>query len=111
MSHVNSIVEAENGENGASKDCFGKNANHSVIYVPEGTIIRDVDGTILADLDEVGMMYIAARGGAGGHGNAFFKSNMNQSPKVSEYGAVGESKQYVLEVRSMAHVGLVKLDN
>ena len=55
------------------------------------------------------MMYIAARGGAGGHGNAFFKSNINQAPKVAEFGAEGESKQYLLEVRSMAHVGLVSL--
>ncbi|XP_058790106.1 mitochondrial ribosome-associated GTPase 2 isoform X1 [Phymastichus coffea] len=111
LSHVESIIQAQNGENGGNKDCFGKNANHTIIKVPEGTIIRDIDGTILADLDEIGMMYIAARGGAGGHGNAFFKSNLNQSPKVSEYGAKGESKQYVLEIRSMAHVGLIGLPN
>lgn len=53
------------------------------------------------------MMYVAARGGAGGHGNAFFKSEINQAPQVAEFGATGETKQYLLEVRSMAHVGLV----
>lgn len=72
-----------------------------------GTIIRDIDGNVLADLDEEQMMFIAARGGAGGHGNAFFTSDTQQSPKIAEYGAIGEDKQYVLEVRSMAHVGLV----
>ncbi|XP_058790108.1 mitochondrial ribosome-associated GTPase 2 isoform X2 [Phymastichus coffea] len=82
LSHVESIIQAQNGENGGNKDCFGKNANHTIIKVPEGTIIRDIDGTILADLDEIGMMYIAARGGAGGH-----------------------------EIRSMAHVGLIGLPN
>ncbi|XP_008211400.1 mitochondrial ribosome-associated GTPase 2 isoform X2 [Nasonia vitripennis] len=111
LSTVSSVLEAESGEDGHNKDCFGKNAKHNIIKVPVGTIVRDTEGTILADLDEEGMMYIAARGGAGGHGNAFFKSNMNQSPKISEYGAEGESKQYVLEVRSMAHVGLIGLPN
>lgn len=53
------------------------------------------------------MMFIAARGGAGGHGNAFFKSDVYQVPRISEYGAKGEDFQYVLEISSMAHVGLV----
>ena len=101
-------MEAKHGEKGGNKDCFGKNAPHAIIKVPMGTVVRDIEGKILADLDQVGMMYIAARGGAGGHGNAFFKSDVNQSPKVSEYGGIGESKQYVLEVRSMAHIGLVR---
>ncbi|KAL7298486.1 hypothetical protein TKK_0008267 [Trichogramma kaykai] len=111
LSHVQSIIEAEHGEKGYNKDCFGKNAEHTFVKVPVGTIVRDVNGTILADLDEEGMMYIAARGGAGGHGNAFFKSDINQSPKVAESGGIGESKQYVLEIRSMAHVGLIGLPN
>ena len=53
-------------------------------------------------------MFIAARGGAGGHGNHFFVSPTMQAPKVAEYGADGEDMQYTLEVRSMAHVGLVR---
>lgn len=109
MSQVGSILEADDGENGGNKDCFGKSANHKVALVPIGTIVRDVDGTILADLNEPGMMYVAARGGAGGHGNAFFKSDVNQAPKVAEYGAIGETMQYLLEVRSMAHIGLVRI--
>ncbi|KAJ8673378.1 hypothetical protein QAD02_004640 [Eretmocerus hayati] len=111
LSTVPGILEAEQGENGANEDCFGKNAKHNVVKVPIGTIVRDTDGTILADLDENGMMYIAARGGAGGHGNAYFKSDVNQAPKVAEFGGEGESKQYVLEVRSMAHLGLIGLPN
>lgn len=52
-------------------------------------------------------MFIAARGGSGGHGNAFFKSDVHQAPCISEYGANGEDLRYVLEMSSMAHVGLV----
>lgn len=98
---------AENGEKGYNKSCFGKNAEHTIIHVPVGTIIRNIKGSIIADLNQEGMMFIAARGGAGGHGNAFFKSDVQQSPRISEYGAVGEDLQYVLEISSMAHVGLV----
>ncbi|XP_011170501.1 mitochondrial ribosome-associated GTPase 2 isoform X2 [Solenopsis invicta] len=111
LRHINSMIKAENGEKGYNKDCFGKNAEHNVVKVPIGTIVRDVDGKILADLDKEGMMFIAARGGAGGHGNAFFKSDTQQTPEICEYGAVGENLQYVLEVRSMAHIGLIGLPN
>jgi GTPase len=52
-------------------------------------------------------MFIAARGGAGGRGNKFFASDTTQTPVVAEYGAIGEQKTYTLEVKSMAHIGLV----
>lgn len=109
LRNVHSVISAEDGEKGYTKDCFGKNAQHNVIKVPVGTIVRDLNGRILADLDKDGMMFIAARGGAGGHGNAFFKSDTQQSPEISEYGAIGEDLRYVLEIRSMAHVGLVSV--
>ncbi|XP_011636343.1 mitochondrial ribosome-associated GTPase 2 isoform X2 [Pogonomyrmex barbatus] len=111
LKHINSVIKAKNGEKGYSKNCFGKNAEHNVVNVPIGTIVRDVSGTILADLDKTGMMFIAARGGAGGHGNAFFTSDTQQAPEICEYGATGEDLQYVLETRSMAHIGLLGLPN
>jgi Predicted GTPase len=52
-------------------------------------------------------MFVAARGGAGGHGNHFFISDIVQAPKIAECGAGGEELHYNLEVRSMAHIGLV----
>jgi GTP-binding protein len=109
LGHLESVTKAKDGEKGLGDECFGKNAAHNIVQVPIGTIVRDVNGKILADLDKSGMMFIAARGGAGGHGNAFFKSNTNQSPEISEYGAKGENKEYVLEIRSMAHIGLVSV--
>lgn len=52
-------------------------------------------------------MFILARGGAGGRGNHFFATDLMQSPKIAEYGATGEHISYILEVKSMAHFGLV----
>lgn len=67
-----------------------------------------MQGKVVGDLDKEGSMFIAARGGAGGKGNHFFCSNIEQTPKVCEYGAKGEDLAYVAELRSMAHLGLVR---
>ena len=42
---------------------------------------------------------VAAKGGAGGKGNASFRSSINQTPKVAEVGADGEIFFYTLELR------------
>ena len=56
-------------------------------------------------------MFVAARGGAGGKGNAFFVSNLEQAPQICEHGANGEDITYLTELRSMAHIGLIGLPN
>nr|CAD7573401.1 unnamed protein product [Timema californicum] len=124
LNHVSSILKADPGERGYNKDCSGKNAAHTVVksphectnnshkprvpQVPLGTIVKTATGRVIADLSRDGSMFVAARGGAGGHGNHFFVSDTAQSPQVAEFGAQGEDLQYVLEVRSMAHIGLVR---
>lgn len=107
LNKVPSCAKAQFGENGSNNDCHGKNANHCVIEVPVGTIIKDANGKVIGDLDTHGLMFIAAKGGAGGKGNHFFISDTEQSPKICEYGAKGEELEYTIEVRSMAHIGLV----
>jgi hypothetical protein len=77
------------------------------VQVPIGTIIKSGTGKVVGDLKDEDTMFVAARGGAGGHGNHFFISDTVQAPKIAECGAEGEELQYVLEVRSMAHIGLV----
>lgn len=107
LGHVSSILKAQNGEKGQVKDCHGKCAEHLIVKVPVGTIVKNLNGKIVGDLDKEGIMFIAARGGAGGKGNHFFASNEEQAPQVCEYGANGEELSYVTELRSMAHLGLV----
>ncbi|XP_077289876.1 mitochondrial ribosome-associated GTPase 2 isoform X2 [Arctopsyche grandis] len=111
LNHCKSVAEAKHGEKGSTKDCTGKSADHNILKVPIGTVIRTEDGNVLADLEEEGSMFIGARGGAGGKGNAFFKSDVQQAPTHAEYGAIGESIIYILEVKSMAHVGLLGFPN
>lgn len=65
MGLVPTIIKADDGNNGRNKDRVGKSADHKVIPVPIGTIVRAVNGKIVGDLDKEGSMFVAARGGAG----------------------------------------------
>lgn len=107
--HVTSILKANDGEKGGNKDCHGKNAQHSIVKVPVGTIVKSNIGRVVGDLNKEGTMFVAARGGAGGKGNHFFITDLDHAPKVCEIGAAGEDISYLIELRSMAHVGLVNL--
>nr|CAG4646450.1 EOG090X0ACU [Macrothrix elegans] len=111
LDHIDTIVKADDGVNGANQDCDGSNAKHLVIDVPIGTLFKSKDGRISASLDQEGAVFIAARGGAGGKGNRFFTTDVNQAPEIAEYGAAGEEIAYTIELRTIADVGLIGIPN
>lgn len=111
LNRCKAVVQAKHGEKGYNKECNGKNAQHVIVSVPIGTIVRDESGKVVGDLNAEGIMFVAARGGAGGRGNKFFLTDTEQAPDVAELGAQGETCYYTLEVRSMAHIGLVGMPN
>lgn len=103
---------AERGSNGTGADKHGKDGASLVIYVPVGTVVRDVErGHILKDLDHEGDSLVAARGGKGGYGNTHFKSSTNRAPREFERGYPGEERQIALELKLIADVGLVGKPN
>ena len=103
---------APRGEHGKGSDQTGRCGKDTVIEVPVGTIVLDRDrGHVLRDLKVAGDRVIVARGGRGGHGNAFFKSSTNRAPKQAEVGGVGEERWISLELKVIADVGLVGLPN
>ena len=79
--------------------------------VPEGTVVRDRDGEVLADLVSHGDRYVAARGGRGGRGNARFLSNSRRAPGFAEQGEYGEEHWLRLEVKLLADAALVGFPN
>ncbi|XP_057670847.1 mitochondrial ribosome-associated GTPase 2 isoform X2 [Diorhabda carinulata] len=111
LSRVPTVARANNGINGTTKDCHGKNADHCSIKVPVGTIIKDSTGKVVGDLSHPSLLFVAARGGAGGKGNHYFISDTQQTPQICEYGAQGEDLEYTIEVKSMAHIGLIGFPN
>jgi len=103
---------ADSGEKGRHKNQYGKKAEDLIIKVPLGTIVKDkVTNRIIADLTEEGQKFIAAKGGKGGRGNVHFASSVNRAPHYSEPGGFGQKKELVLELKSIADVGLVGLPN
>src|SRR5438094_4597510 len=89
----------------------GKAGGDTRVMVPEGTVVRDRDGGVLADLVSAGDAWLAARGGRGGRGNARFLSNRRRAPSFAEQGEHGEERWLRLELKLMADVALVGCPN
>jgi GTP-binding protein len=102
---------ATNGVHGMGKARHGARGADTIVPVPEGTIIKDRDGTILVDLAHEGDRWLAAEGGRGGKGNARFLSNRRRAPSFAEQGEVGQEHWLNLELKLMADVALVGFPN
>ncbi len=102
---------ATNGTHGTSKRAHGHGGTDTIVGVPEGTIVRDIEGNLLADLVVSGDRWLAAAGGRGGRGNARFLSNKRRAPAFAEQGEVGEERWLRLELRLMADVAIVGFPN
>lgn len=104
--------KAEDGVRGSGSDKHGRNGKDKIIQVPCGTVARDEDtNELLGEVLESGDRLLVVKGGAGGKGNATFKSSTNQAPRKSEPGEPGEERRIVLELKLVADVGLVGLPN
>ena len=103
---------AERGENGGSRDCYGKGGDDITLRFPVGTVIKDLDsGELVADLDEDGKTVLIAQGGRGGLGNIHFKSSTNRAPRKKTMGQEGEYRNLHLELKVLADVGLLGMPN
>lgn len=105
-------VKAENGQPGTGSLKTGRSGDDVELRVPPGTLIKNQDtGELLSDLDQPGQRLVLARGGMGGHGNAYFKSPTNQAPRKTQPGRPGEQFKLALELKLLADVGLVGQPN
>lgn len=104
-------LKAENGEPGSKRHRHGRSGKDLEVKVPVGTIVRSQDGELIADFTEKGQRVVVAKGGAGGFGNAHFKSSTRQAPRVAELGEKGEAFEATLELKLVADVGLVGYPN
>jgi len=103
---------AKDGEQGRGKEQFGADAENIIIRVPVGTLVTSAEtGEVIRDLDHDGLEFLAAKGGRGGKGNAFFKTATRQSPRFAQPGEPGEDFWLQLELKLLADVGLVGLPN
>ncbi|HPN32196.1 MAG TPA: GTPase ObgE [bacterium] len=104
--------EADSGGNGQKTNKTGKSGENLIIYVPVGSVIRDADtNEIIADFIADSQETIAAKGGAGGRGNAVFKSSTNRSPDYCELGLEGEKRILIIELKLIADAAIIGLPN
>ena len=102
---------ATSGTHGQGKGRHGRAGADTQVAVPEGTVVKSLDGDVLADLAEAGDRWRAARGGQGGRGNARFLSNRRRAPSFAEQGESGEERWLNLELKLMADVALIGFPN
>lgn len=102
------IFKAANGMAGGSKQKTGASANDTVVAVPAGTTVRDLDsGEVIGDLVKAGQELVIAHGGRGGRGNIHLATPKNPAPEIAENGEPGEDRYLELELKMLADVGLV----
>ena len=103
---------AENGASGEPKNCFGAQGKDLIIKVPLGTVIKDKQsGNIIADMFYDGQTKTVLVGGDGGKGNARFANARRHAPHFSQTGEKTETKRVVLELKTIADVGLLGFPN
>ena len=104
--------DAQNGDNGMSKNKTGKNGNDLDILVPLGTIVRNADsGVKISELIEDEQRLLVAKGGKHGFGNLRFKSSTNRAPRKFTKGNFGEELNLKLELRLLADAGFLGKPN
>src|SRR5947209_1298353 len=102
---------ATNGAHGQGGGRHGAGGSDTRVAVPEGTTVKEKDGTVIADLVHEGDTWLAARGGRGGRGNARFLTNRRRAPSFAEQGEAGEERWLNMELRLIADVALVGFPN
>ncbi|MFE9865818.1 GTPase ObgE [Streptomyces sp. NPDC058232] len=99
--------KATNGQPGAGDHRTGKEGQDLVLPVPDGTVVLDKNGNVLADLVGQGTTFVAGQGGRGGLGNAALASARRKAPGFALLGEPGEARDIVLELKTVADVALV----
>lgn len=103
---------AEDGKNGEGSHRFGKSGEDLYIKVPAGTIVKDAEtGKVVVDLSEKGQTELILPGGRGGKGNAHFATSTRQAPRFARDGEKGIEKEFILELKLLADVGLLGFPN
>ena len=105
--HFHPHVAAPSGKQGAGSNRDGAAGADLEVRVPDGTVVLDEHGRLLADLVGEGTRFTAAEGGRGGLGNAALASRARKAPGFALLGEKGQSRDLTLELKTVADVGLV----
>jgi GTP-binding protein len=99
--------KAGNGQPGEGSNRNGARGEDRILRVPAGTVVSTPDGRVIADLVGAGTRVVLAQGGKGGLGNAALANSRRKAPGFALLGEPGETIDAVIELKSIADVGLV----
>ena len=104
--------KAEDGQEGGKKRCHGADGKDVVLKVPEGTVIMDAEsGKVIADMSGENRRQVVLKGGRGGKGNQHYATATMQVPKYAQPGKPGRELEVILELKTIADVGLIGFPN
>src|SRR3984885_9992435 len=109
--HRRPVRKADNGRQGEGSNRSGAAGEDLIIKVPTGTVVLSSDGEVIVDLVGTGTQFIAAAGGRGGLGNAALASARRKAPGFALKGEPGDDRELMLELKSVADIGLVGFPN
>jgi GTPase len=109
--HRRPVRRAGGGKAGSGSNRSGADGADLVLRVPDGTVVKTIDGELLADLVGAGTRFVAAQGGRGGLGNAALASTKRKAPGFALRGEPGVERRLVLELKTVADAGLVGFPN
>lgn len=102
---------AQNGESGANNNKYGADGAPVVIRVPVGSFVEIKSSGEAFDVLEEGKRIVIFKGGPGGHGNAHFKSSVNQNPQQATEGKKGQGGDIHVTLKLIADVGFIGFPN
>ncbi len=105
--HFRPHITAPSGKQGMGNNRDGAAGADLEVKVPDGTVVLDENGRMLADLVGAGTRFEAAAGGRGGLGNAALASRARKAPGFALLGEEGQAHDLTLELKTVADVGLV----
>ena len=103
---------AGDGEPGGKRRCHGADGEDMVVHVPEGTVVREAEtGKVIIDMSHEHKREVVLKGGRGGKGNMNYATPTMQIPKYAQPGKPGRELEVILELKTIADVGLIGFPN
>jgi len=103
---------AGDGEPGGKRRCHGADGEDMVVHVPEGTVVREAEtGKVIIDMSHEHKREVVLKGGRGGKGNMNYATPTMQVPKYAQPGKLGRELEVILELKTIADVGLIGFPN
>lgn len=109
--HIRKYV-AGDGQPGGRRRCHGADGADLIVKVPEGTVVKEAEtGKVIVDMSHDCKREVILKGGRGGKGNMNYATPTMQVPKYAQPGKPGRELNVILELKTIADVGLVGFPN